>query len=224
VKHHRPNEESTVALGVVADHRTPEQSRQRLVEAAFDEFAAKGYAGARVRDIADRAGVNIQLISYHFGGKAGLYREVQRDCNAREEALAKAELPLEEMASRYLHNALADPRQVRLAVWEELSGPKDEPAEPGVLPLFARPAGSEQDTPDFDTAAFELLMMAAVVAPVAMPQLVARLFHLDASSPEFEERYSNALRRMIRQMSAQEPLPVSSFPTAVPVERIRALP
>jgi AcrR family transcriptional regulator len=31
-----------------------------------------------VRDIAARAGLNMQLISYYFGGKAGLYAELQR--------------------------------------------------------------------------------------------------------------------------------------------------
>ena len=35
--------------------------------------ARQGLAGARVNDIADRAGVNKQLISYYFGGKEGLF-------------------------------------------------------------------------------------------------------------------------------------------------------
>ena len=58
--------------------RDSERSRQQLLAAALEEFSAKGYAGARVQDIADRAGINKQLIAYYFGGKEGLYRELQR--------------------------------------------------------------------------------------------------------------------------------------------------
>ena len=52
--------------------RNPERSRERILAAALGEFAAKGFAGARVADIARRAGLNKQLISHHFGGKVGL--------------------------------------------------------------------------------------------------------------------------------------------------------
>src|ERR1700728_4160200 len=58
--------------------RDAERSKRCLLSAALDEFAAKGFAGARVQDIASRAGVNKQLISYYFGGEDGLYRELQR--------------------------------------------------------------------------------------------------------------------------------------------------
>ena len=51
-------------------------SRDKIADAAADEFAAKGYAGARVARIADTAGVNKQLIFYYFGSKAGLYGAV----------------------------------------------------------------------------------------------------------------------------------------------------
>ena len=37
-------------------------------------FAEKGYDGATVKEIADTAGVNVSLISYHFKGKEGLLR------------------------------------------------------------------------------------------------------------------------------------------------------
>lgn len=53
----------------------PPDARQRLVEAAQEVFAAFGYEGATVREITRRAGVNIAGITYHFGGKEGLYVE-----------------------------------------------------------------------------------------------------------------------------------------------------
>ncbi|MBS0427723.1 MAG: TetR family transcriptional regulator [Proteobacteria bacterium] len=54
----------------------PEQgaARAAILEAARAEFAAKGLAGARVNEIAARAGVNKQLIYYYYGSKEDLYR------------------------------------------------------------------------------------------------------------------------------------------------------
>lgn len=49
-------------------------TQELLMDAAKKIFAARGYAGATVKDIADQAGVNISLVSYHFDGKDGLYR------------------------------------------------------------------------------------------------------------------------------------------------------
>jgi AcrR family transcriptional regulator len=48
-------------------------SRLPLLKAAIRIFAKKGFEGASIREIADAAGVNSSLISFHFGGKAGLH-------------------------------------------------------------------------------------------------------------------------------------------------------
>jgi AcrR family transcriptional regulator len=53
-------------------------SRERLLAAAEREFAAKGYDGAAVDDIARAAGLNKAMIYYHFDSKAGLYRAIIR--------------------------------------------------------------------------------------------------------------------------------------------------
>ncbi|RAI43392.1 TetR/AcrR family transcriptional regulator [Rhodoplanes roseus] len=56
--------------------RDPVATRRALLEAARREFAAKGLAGARVDEIAERAGVNKQLVYHHFGDKDALYLAV----------------------------------------------------------------------------------------------------------------------------------------------------
>ncbi|MBI1752788.1 MAG: helix-turn-helix transcriptional regulator [Acidobacteria bacterium] len=48
-------------------------SRLPLLKASIRIFAEKGFEGASIREIADAAGVNSSLISFHFGGKAGLH-------------------------------------------------------------------------------------------------------------------------------------------------------
>ena len=58
--------------------RSAEATRQALLNAAIAVFADRGYEGASVRTITTRAKVNQGAITYHFGGKDGLYREVLR--------------------------------------------------------------------------------------------------------------------------------------------------
>ncbi len=47
-------------------------TRARLVDAAREEFLEHGYAGTTLRAVAKRAGVSLNLIHYHFDGKAAL--------------------------------------------------------------------------------------------------------------------------------------------------------
>ena len=56
--------------------RNPEATRQKLLIAARREFADSGLAGARVDEIAARAGVNKQLVYHYFGDKDALYLAV----------------------------------------------------------------------------------------------------------------------------------------------------
>lgn len=60
-------------------NESKDSTRQALLEAALIEFAAHGLDGATVKSIAERAGVNISLVSYHFGGKENLYREILKN-------------------------------------------------------------------------------------------------------------------------------------------------
>jgi TetR/AcrR family transcriptional regulator len=54
-------------------HRA-EITRNSILKAALHEFANFGLAGARVDAIARRAGVNKQILYYHFGSKEDLFR------------------------------------------------------------------------------------------------------------------------------------------------------
>src|SRR5580692_992836 len=45
----------------------------RLIEAAIDQFGRNGISAVGTRAIADAAGVQMSAITYHFGGKEGLY-------------------------------------------------------------------------------------------------------------------------------------------------------
>ena len=49
-------------------------TRERILRAALDVFAERGFEGARTRDIADASGANLGLLQYYFGGKEKLWR------------------------------------------------------------------------------------------------------------------------------------------------------
>ncbi|WP_344597274.1 TetR/AcrR family transcriptional regulator [Actinomadura vinacea] len=51
---------------------TPAETRERLLRAAADAFARRGYDGTRVADIAAAAGVSNGALYAHFGSKAEL--------------------------------------------------------------------------------------------------------------------------------------------------------
>lgn len=52
------------------------ESRSRILEAAGQFFAARGFDGVSTRELAAAAEVNISAITYYFDGKEGLYRAV----------------------------------------------------------------------------------------------------------------------------------------------------
>lgn len=56
--------------------RDPERARRRILEAAAGEFAARGFAGARVDRIAADAGLNKRMLYHYFGDKRGLHEAV----------------------------------------------------------------------------------------------------------------------------------------------------
>jgi AcrR family transcriptional regulator len=66
----------------VTEDITAQQTRQRLLDAGLAVFSEVGYHGATIREIAGRGGTNIAAISYHFGGKDGLYSAVVRSAFA----------------------------------------------------------------------------------------------------------------------------------------------
>ncbi|WP_040815434.1 TetR/AcrR family transcriptional regulator [Nocardia concava] len=184
--------------------RDAERSRQALLDAALDEFAAKGFDGARVQEIADRAGVNKQLIAYYFGGKDGLYQEIQRGWPAAEAERADPDLPLGEIAARYLSAILADPRPARLLVWRGLTGSGSttdyldgSATVEADLANLSRARDRGEISPDLDPAFVRMALMGAILAPVMLPETAAQATGKWPGTPEFEQYYTAQLRTLI---------------------------
>src|SRR5947199_1100056 len=160
--------------------RNPERTQQRLFEAAFKEFAAKGFAGARVDMIACRASINKRMLYHYFGDKEGLFREVLRRKIAERQAwnTATPEQPAEYLP-RLFDLACDDADWIRLLEWEALRGGEkrviDEAerraaAARGVERIRRRQA-SGQLSGEFDPRHLMLAIIGLTMYPVAFPQL-----------------------------------------------------
>jgi AcrR family transcriptional regulator len=188
--------------------RDPERTKARIIEAATAEFAAKGFAGARVSEIAARAGVNQQLIAYYFDSKEGLYREMGRRWRAHEAETIPDELPVAELIKRYVR-ASVENLGGRLLAWDGLADTGDDESEEAqertarlrheVEVIRERQRAGELDD-RFDPAALHLITMSAANALAVYPHLARGLFGADASSPELVERYAEQLALLISSL------------------------
>jgi AcrR family transcriptional regulator len=79
--------------------RDPARTRGRILAAAIAEFSAKGLSGARIDQIARRAGANKRMIYHYFGSKEELYlaalEAVYASIRDSEQALRLEDLPPE---------------------------------------------------------------------------------------------------------------------------------
>lgn len=126
--------------------RDAEGTRDALMDAATELFAARGFDGTRVDQIAEQAGVNKALISYHFGGKRGLYNEIlavtfseaHRRFKAIEESKGAADERLRDFIQTFADLATLRPALPTMVLREVLSGGLhvDEHLLPQFLALF----------------------------------------------------------------------------------------
>ena len=93
-------------------------TRAELLDAARVEFAQRGYEGATVRVIADRAGVDPAMVNHWFGGKEALFSEaLQLPVNPAEVMTAILPGDPERLAERIVGQFLT--------VWDQTGGGAD---------------------------------------------------------------------------------------------------
>jgi TetR/AcrR family transcriptional regulator, regulator of cefoperazone and chloramphenicol sensitivity len=85
-------------------------TKVRLIEAAGEEFADKGFDATRIRTICDRAGANVAAVNYHFGDKEQLYVQTVLDAHRcgmelGQDDAAVAAGPAEQLRS-FIHHFL----------------------------------------------------------------------------------------------------------------------
>ncbi len=99
----------------------------RLIAAATQLFAARGYDGTSVRAICSAAETNLNAVSYHFGGKQKLYAAVIHGVGDRRLASAQRILAVPASSPIELETRLVLFAEETLVAWLE---------EPGVLTIL----------------------------------------------------------------------------------------
>jgi AcrR family transcriptional regulator len=108
--------------------RDAKATKALLLDAATDEFAEHGFAGARIDRIADQAGANKRLIYVYFGDKNVLFDAVmQEQTDAVLQAAPLDDGDLTAFAAARFDYMLAEPRARKLATWRTLE--RSEPTE-----------------------------------------------------------------------------------------------
>lgn len=130
------------------------ETRERVLSAAGPVFAAKGFKDATVREICQRAGVNIAAVNYHFGDKQRLYIEtVKRAHQARAEQVPLPTWPAGSPAERKLYDF------IRTLLVRVLDDPAGEWHGALMLREMAQPSGACVElVRDYIRPHFELLL------------------------------------------------------------------
>jgi AcrR family transcriptional regulator len=129
-------------MNELPDAFPPSDARNAIMAAALTLFAEHGFHGVGTRAIAEAAGISQPLLNHHFGGKAGLWRQVGEQITADflkvlGEAVDPA-LPADEavlaMLRAYLAYWKARPRAFRFNQWRRLDGlPEERQARSGQM-------------------------------------------------------------------------------------------
>jgi TetR/AcrR family transcriptional regulator len=190
---------------------TAATGRRHLLDAAAQEFAELGYAGATTAGIARRAQVTQPLVHHHFKSKEGLwmavvaelFTELQREletASAAQRAVPRADR-LRELLRALVQFSGTRPLLSRLIRTE---GRRDSEAFELIYERWLGPLVQffrdeiDAATKDGTVRAFEpgllyFLIVGASVEGFAQPETARRAFGLDLSTPDSIDRYAAAV-------------------------------
>ncbi len=184
--------------------RDPERTRLRILEAALKEFAACGFAGARVGSIARRARINKRMLYHYFEDKEGLFRAVLRHKISERRSSVEAQVadldPATCMSVWFKQNCL-DTDWVRLLAWESLQTVSDKvvdekerrriASEAAVRIQKKQQAGSLRA--DVPAQFLQLARISLTMFPTALPQLTRVITGSSPHESKFQREYARFL-------------------------------
>jgi len=197
--------------------RNVEETRQRLREAAYAEFAEHGIDGTTVTTIAARAGINKERLYAYFGDKDGLFDEVLTE--ALEE-LSRAVAPdglrfddLGEFAGRTFDYYEQHPQLARLLQWEGLRGAPPVNATTRTTHYDRKVAATAQAQRDgviddrIDAGHLMFMVIALAAWWFAVPQLATMLTGNNADAPGEHARRRASVVAAAQRLAGVNPDP-----------------
>jgi TetR/AcrR family transcriptional regulator len=199
-------------MPIVHRTRNRERTRGSIVAAARAEFAARGYSGARMEQIAERAGVKKELIYHYFRGKEQLFAEVRSEQLADAEAdHALPQSPLfdrsQDLSSLFVwrfNRMLGDLEWIKLLTWEAVQTdvappPNEEGRRATIRRSIAAIKIAQKDglLPDeFDPRLLQLAVFALATYPLAFAQITAMTTGMPASDKRFQIAWTGFLQQL----------------------------
>lgn len=186
--------------------RNPEKSKIAILSAAENEFAEKGFFGARVDEIAAKAQINKRMLYAYFGDKEGLYNQVLLNTYSKMEAvendLVKQNLQgielIEKIISTYFDFLYDNPNFVNILMWENLNKgnylKKIEKTmiERKTIPYFINAIDNGKTNGIFkkhiDSYQVVLSMITTCFANFSNQYTLSRLFNTDLTNKEIIEK------------------------------------
>jgi AcrR family transcriptional regulator len=201
--------------------RNRERTRGSIVAAARAEFAARGYAGARMEQIAQRAGVKKELIYHYFRGKEQLFEEVRTSQLADAEAghalppsplTDRARDPSTLFAWRF-NRMLGDLEWIKLLTWEAVQTdvappPNEDTRRATIRQSIAAIKTAQKDgalPSDLDARFLQLAMFALATYPLAFAQITAMTTGMAASDKRFQTAWVGFLQQLGERLLAPAP-------------------
>jgi len=195
--------------------QTPDGTRERILAAALQVFAERGFDGARTREIAERASANLGLIKYYFDSKEQLWKAaVARAFAELQAGFAEGVRPrhgddelawLDRTLRQFVHFVARHPEFMRLMNDE---GKRDSRRMRWLADRFVRPMSQVV------SAHLERAQAEGLVAPI--PEVSLRYIVLgaaglifsqapeckyiegvDPTDPEFAERHADVLLQLL---------------------------
>ena len=183
--------------------RNPGRTRARILSAALQEFAANGFAGARVDAIARRAAINKRMLYHYFGDKEGLFRAVLRRKLAERQAWAESlSGDAAESLTFWFEAACQDRAWVQLLEWEALQEGDGSLIDErqrrasiaGGLRRIRQRQARGQINPRFDPRHVMLAMRSLTMFPVAFPQLTRLIMGRPVTDARFQSERTAFLK------------------------------
>jgi TetR/AcrR family transcriptional regulator len=185
--------------------RNPERTRERILSAALKEFAANGFAGARVDAIARRAAINKRMLYHYFGDKEGLFKAVLRRKIAERQAWAEnlSGDPAESLTF-WFEAACKDPDWVRMLEWEALQDADKKLIDAkqrlatvaGALKRIRQRQMRGQISAEFDPRHVMLAMRSLTMFPAAFPQLTELIMGRPVADTKFQRERVEFLKKI----------------------------
>ena len=191
-------------------------TRERILRAAINEFAAKGFSGGRIEAICAAARVNIRMIYHHFGGKEGLYIAVleetlgglrSEELKLDFEAASPVEAILQMFEFTYEHFA-AHPRLISLLSGENLLKAKflkrskrtpviSSPVLSHLKKIIERGEAEGSFRRGIDPLQFYVLMVSMSYFHLSNGYTLSVIFEQDVFSPEWLAQHKQIARDVV---------------------------